>query len=103
MASADDLLAHKLKVLLQRVEAKDYIDIAALIRSGVKLDQALASARAMYGAAFQPSEGLKAMVYYEGGDLHALTAEVKETLIGAAGSVRDLPHATVVATQLSIP
>ena len=34
------LLAHKMRVLLQRVEAKDYFDIAALIESGARLDRA---------------------------------------------------------------
>jgi hypothetical protein len=102
VASADDLLAHKLKVLLQRVEAKDYLDIVALLRAGVALDRALASARAMYGTAFQPSECLKALTYFEGGDLHSLSHDVKEALISAASAVRDLPRATVVATRLAI-
>jgi hypothetical protein len=34
IASMDDLMATKLKVMLQRVEAKDYRDIAAMIRAG---------------------------------------------------------------------
>ena len=34
VAGALDLLAIKLKVLLQRVEAKDYVDIDVLLRSG---------------------------------------------------------------------
>ena len=101
VASSDDLLAHKLKVLLQRVETKDYVDIAALIRAGVKLDRALASARAMYGVAFQPSEALKALVYFEGGDLQTLTRPVKDALIGAVQSVRDLPEVVVLARGLS--
>src|ERR1035437_7523555 len=45
VASLKDLLALKLKVILQRVEAKDYRDIAALVMSGIPLDQGLASAR----------------------------------------------------------
>lgn len=101
VASADDLLAHKLKVLLQRVEAKDYLDIAALLDSGLHLDRGLASARALFGSAFQPSESLKALVYFEGGDLHTLPAAVKETLITAARRVRDLPAAQRISGTLS--
>src|SRR5207248_6579930 len=41
VASPEDLLATKLKVMLQRVEAKDYMDIATLISAGVSLARAL--------------------------------------------------------------
>ena len=102
VASADDLLAHKLKVVLQRVEAKDYLDIVALLRAGVALDRALASARAMYGTAFQPSECLKALTYFEGGDLNSLSHDLREALISGASAARDLPRATVVATRLAL-
>lgn len=102
VASSDDLLAHKCKVLLQRVEAKDYVDVAALIDSGVALDRALGAARAMYGAAFQPSECLKALTFFEGGDLSSLRDEVKKDLVRAVRAVRDLPSVTVVATRLAI-
>jgi hypothetical protein len=55
-------MATKLKVLLQRVEAKDYQDIAALIKAGVSLERGLAAARELYGHRFQPSESLKTLV-----------------------------------------
>ena len=69
----------------------------------MKLDRALASARAMYGGAFQPSEALKALVYFEGGDLHTLSRATKGALIEAARSARDLPEVVVLARQLSAP
>jgi hypothetical protein len=100
IASLDDLMATKLKVLLQRVEAKDYIDIAALIKAGVNLAKGLAAARMMYGQSFQPGESLKAMVYFEGGDLTTLTAETKSILIAAASAVRDLPQVKIVSRNL---
>ena len=99
-ASPDDLLATKLKVLLQRVEAKDYQDIAALIKAGVSLDRGLAAAREMYGRAFQPSECLKALVYFEGGDLDSLARPERETLIQAVNTVRTLPTVKIVAHTL---
>ena len=101
VASLDDLMATKLKVMLQRVEAKDYQDIAAMLRSGVSLAKGLAAARVMYGRDFQPSESLKALVYFEGGDLHVLSREDRETLIKAASTVRDLPSVRLAARCLS--
>ena len=95
VASLEDLMATKCKVLLQRVESKDYIDIAALIKAGLPLDAGLASAECMYGTTFQPSEALKALVYYEGGDLSLLTDDVKQILIDAVSRVRDLPQVKI--------
>ncbi len=99
--SPDDLMATKLKVLLQRVEAKDYQDIAALIKTGVSLEKGLAAARAMYGYNFQPSESLKALVYFQGGDLDSLLRPERETLIKAVKTVRKLPTVKIVAHRLS--
>jgi hypothetical protein len=56
VASLDDLTATKLKLLLQRIEAKDYKDIAAMLEAGVSLARGLAGASQMYKGAFQPSE-----------------------------------------------
>lgn len=103
ISSLDDLMATKLKVLLQRVEAKDYQDIAAMIDAGVSLAKGLASARQMYGPAFQPSESLKAMVYFEGGDLHTLPEHVKETLVSSARTIRDLPEVEIASYSLTLP
>jgi hypothetical protein len=100
VASTDDLLAHKLKVVLQRVEAKDYVDVMALVDSGAPLDRALAAARAMYSPAFQPSECLKALTFFDGGDLSSLTDDLKQGLVRAVRAVRDLPSVSVVATRL---
>ena len=102
VAALDDLMATKLKVILQRIEAKDYQDIAAMIRAGVNLSQGLAGARALYGAAFQPSESLKALVYFEGGDLHRLTDEDRALLIETASSVRGLPTVQIRGSALAL-
>jgi hypothetical protein len=86
VASLDDLMATKLVVLQKRVEAKDYMDIAAMVRAGVSVTRGLSRARRMYGVSFQPSETLKAMTYFNGGDLAVLTELDRLTLIQAAGS-----------------
>ncbi len=102
VAALVDLMATKLKVMLQRVEAKDYQDIAAMLRAGVSLAKGQAAARALYGHDFQPSESLKALVFFEGGDLHTLSSGDKETLIEAASTVRDLPFVRIAARELSL-
>jgi hypothetical protein len=102
VASLEDLLATKVKVLLQRVEAKDYLDVAALLSNGVSLARGLAAARSLFGPAFQPSESLKALVYFEGGDLNSLAETTKHLLIRAASAVEDLPSVTVVDKQLTV-
>lgn len=102
VASPDDLLARTLKVMLQRVEAKDYLDVAALLGAGFPLDRGLASARALFGPTFQPSESVKALVYFEGGDLETLPRGVTQALIGAARSVGRLPQVHVRARSLAL-
>jgi hypothetical protein len=49
IASLRDLLARKLFVLQKRVDPKDYLDVAALLGSGLTLPQGLADARAIHG------------------------------------------------------
>lgn len=101
VASLDDLMATKVKVILQRAEAKDYRDIAAMVSAGVGLAKGLSAARALYGINFQPSESLKAMVYFEDGDLQTLTKAERTCLINAVREVRDLPHVEILAKQLT--
>jgi hypothetical protein len=92
--------ARKLRLILQRVEAKDYLDIAALMKSGLSLADGLSAARALYGQAFQPAESLKALVYFQGGDLSSLSPEVRQTLVQASSRVRDLPSAKTISSKL---
>ena len=44
IASPLDLLATKLKVLLQRIEPKDYLDVEVLLRGGLSLNQGVSAA-----------------------------------------------------------
>ncbi len=101
IASLDDLMATKLKVILQRVEAKDYIDIAAMFRAGVSLEKGLAAAQMMFEPTFQPSECLKALVYFEGGDLEMVSSADRTTLIMAVRQIRDLPDVQILSRQLT--
>jgi len=101
VASLDDLMATKLKVILQRAEAKDYRDISAMLNSRVDLSRGLAAARQLYGQNFQPGESLKALTYFKDGDLDTLTADEKMILINAAKAVRDIPGVRLRSKSLT--
>jgi hypothetical protein len=103
VASLQDLLATKLKVLLQRVEAKDYLDVAAMLENEGDLAAGLAAAHALYGDTFPPNECLKALVYFEGGDLSSLPGAVRSTLIESVRAVDDLPKMRRSSRVLSAP
>lgn len=95
IASLLDLAGTKAAVIQQRAEAKDYLDLHAIIRSGITLELALAAARAMYGTQFNPAITLKALAYYGDGDLAGVPSEVQTVLINCAtrvGVIPDLPR-----------
>ena len=102
VASLDDLMATKLKVIQQRAEAKDYRDIAAMLTVGTNLSVGLASARTMFGTAFQPSESLRALCYFKDGDLETLKKEERRVILEAVGKVRDLPVVKVLDRRLGV-
>ena len=103
IAALDDLLATKVKVILQRIEAKDYRDLAAMLNAGANLSRGLAAARTLFGTEFQPSESLKAMVYFKGGDLHTLSQDEKNRIVEAVSAVRDLPEMPILSYELTAP
>lgn len=101
VASPLDLLATKLKVLLQRAESKDYLDVATLLQSGLGLADGLAAATALYGSSFPPEEALKALVYYADGDLPELPGAIRRRLEAAVIEVDTLPTSARRGTDLS--
>ncbi len=101
VASLADLMATKVKVVLQRAEAKDYRDIAAMINAGTSLSAGLAAAQLLFGPAFQPSESLKALVFYKDGDLPSLASSDRALLKRAVEAVRELPAVSLVSNSLS--
>lgn len=83
-----DLLAIKLKVLLQRVEPKDYVDIDVLLRSGLSLSDGLAAAAALFPRALNPLDSVKAVAWFKDGNLEAkLTEETRRALTLASSRV----------------
>lgn len=82
----------KASVLQVRAEAKDYIDMDALIQIGkVGLPFALAAAEKLYGSSFNPEITLKALSYFDDGNLRKLPTDMKFRLADAVRKV-DLNH-----------
>lgn len=88
VASLVDLAAAKAELVQRRACAKDYIDLdAAITLGGVSLDEALAAAAAVHGAAFNPMPTLKALAYFGDGDLVLVPKDVRQRLIAAVKGV----------------
>lgn len=102
MASLDDLLGHKLKVLFDRVEAKDYMDIAAMLRNGQKLEDGLGAASALFKD-FPAGDAIRALTYFEGGDLARLNQQDRDVLVEHAANVNSVTPTKVLSSELSFP
>ena len=88
VASLLDLAGTKASVVQMRAEAKDYLDIDALLTDGrIDLPTALAAGLAIYGAQFNPQNTLKALSYFEDGNLCRLPQPIKDRLARAASAV----------------
>jgi hypothetical protein len=87
IASMLDLFASKLKTIQVRAEAKDYRDIVGALNAGLTLAEGLSAAVAIYGREFNGALSLKALTFFEDGDLPRLTPETRKKLLGAATSV----------------
>jgi hypothetical protein len=100
IASLLDLAGTKASVIQVRAEAKDYQDLDALMRLGkVDLATALAAAHALYGPTFNPEVTLKALSYFDDGNLRDLPDDLKLRLVNAAREV-DLDHLPVLGADL---
>ena len=83
VASLLDLAGMKAAVVQQRAEAKDYIDVHALLLAGIGLPMALAAAKVIYGERFNPQLTLKALSFFGDGDLPSLPVGVQQRIIAA--------------------
>jgi hypothetical protein len=84
VASLDDLFAHKLKVIHDRAEGKDYQDIAVMLANGQSLARGLAAREALFGSRVPTMTTLKALAYF--GDINEgwrLTDDMKSSIITA--------------------
>jgi hypothetical protein len=99
VASLDDLMATKLKATLDRAEAKDYRDIAEMISAGVALPAGVSAFRAMFNG--EPSQVLRAIGYFEDGDLKSLAQTDQELLRNARDRIGQLPDVVVRRASLT--
>ena len=91
IASLRDLFATKLNTIQHRAECKDYLDINAIMKSGVSLAEGLGCAVAVYGKTFDPASSLRALCSYRDGNLNELSKEIKNYLSSQAASVENIP------------
>jgi hypothetical protein len=90
VASLDDLMATKLKAILDRAEAKDYRDIAAMLSASISLERGLGAFAAVFAA--DPALPLRALGFFRDGDLPTLPKAVRDVLRSARDGVRAIPE-----------
>ncbi|MEZ5457790.1 MAG: nucleotidyl transferase AbiEii/AbiGii toxin family protein [Steroidobacteraceae bacterium] len=102
VAALLDLAAAKASVVQQRAEAKDYLDVDALILSGISLPKILAAASLVHGQRFDPQSTLKALCYFGDGDLPSVPSEVQMRLRAAVREVnlQNLPVLAITPVEI---
>jgi hypothetical protein len=99
VASLDDLMATKLKATLDRAEAKDYRDIAEMISAGVSLPAALSAFKQMFDG--EPAQVLRAIGYFDDGDLNTLSTADRDVLCKARDRIGQLPEVHIKSGSLA--
>ena len=88
IASLIDLAGMKAAVVQQRAEAKDYIDLATMLEQKVvDLPTALSAGKMIYPSSFNPELTLKALSFFNDGDLETLPEETRTRLVEAVRRV----------------
>ncbi len=100
VASPEDLLATKLKAILDRAEAKDYRDISVLLSAGTSLEKALGAFAKMYGK--DPGLPLRAIGFFKDGDLPSLPESDQDILRKARDRVSEIPEVAITHGSLAI-
>ena len=99
-AQPEELLATKLKTILDRAEAKDYRDISVMLSARVSLEKALGAFAKMYGK--DPGLPLRAMGFFKDGDLPSLPKSDQDTLRQARDRVFEVPEVAITGGSLAI-
>jgi len=100
VASLEDLLATKLKAIMDRAEAKDYRDISVMVSAGTSLERALGGFAKMYGK--DPGLPLRAMGFFKDGDLASLPRNDQDILRKARDRVSEIPEVVVTHGPLAL-
>jgi hypothetical protein len=85
IASLLDIAGTKALTVQQRAQARDYLDIDALIRHGIDLPRILTAGAVVYGRSFNPLITLKALSYFD--DVPTLPEDVRQRLRAAVAAV----------------
>ena len=99
VASLDGLMATKLKAILNHAETRDYRDIAAMLKAGVSLERGLSVFKGMFGG--EPSTVLRAIGFFDDGELLTLGSADREALCLARDRVHDLPSVEITRGSLT--
>lgn len=102
VASIRDFAGTKAAVVQWRAELKDYLDIDAMIQAkAIDLPHAVAAAKLIYGSQFNPELTLKALCYFEDGNVGKLPEDAQRRLIEAVRRVDlgNLPSVEQSATD----
>jgi Nucleotidyl transferase AbiEii toxin, Type IV TA system len=99
IAPLENLLATKLKAILERAEAKDYRDISAMLSAGISLERALGAFAKMYGK--DPGLPLRAMGFFKDGDLATLPKPDQDILRAARDRVTEIPDTPITHGSLA--
>jgi len=102
VASLDDLAACKLAALVNRVELKDYLDIAALLQNGISLAHMLGCANAVYRGEFPVTACLKSLAWFDAPELADLPESHRQLLEKAAIQVDEIPKITPQASPIGL-
>ena len=100
VASPEELLATKLKTILDRAEVKDYLDISAMLSAGVSLERALGAFAKMYGK--DPGLVLRAIGFFKDGDLPSLSQADQDILRAARDRVAEIPDVAMTYGSLAV-
>jgi hypothetical protein len=102
IASPEDILATKLKVILERDEPRDYIDIYQLVKSGLTIELGLAACKAVYGKDFNLHLPIKALTYYDTPELQPLPEEIKKFLTEKAIHLGPIPEIAPACAKITV-
>jgi hypothetical protein len=100
VASPEDLLATKLEAIMDRAEAKDYRDIAVMLAADISLERALGAFAKMYSK--DPGLPLRAIGFFNDGDLASLPKSDQDILRKARDRVSEIPDVTITHGSLAV-
>jgi hypothetical protein len=91
IASLRDLAGTKAKVINERVELKDYLDIAALLDAGLTLPEIVSAAVALFPGQVDDISTVSAITFFEEGEAAAFAQSLKRKLRAAARGASRVP------------